>query len=116
LAQTFRPGVPIEVLQGSFREETTPFMDVLGGSDFVLRNGSQAQMKHGLLMRAKDEVSRALSVCVPSTDSQSASVTAACTLHRIERIQHIRSIGFARPRGRCRFAVQGALHRMGARG
>jgi len=89
-------------------------MDVLGGSDFVLRNGSQARMKHGLLMRAKDEVSRALSVCVPSTDPQSASVTAACTLHRIER-QHIRSSGFARPRSRCRFAVHGALHRMGAR-
>jgi hypothetical protein len=90
-------------------------MDVLVGRDFVLRNDSQARKIHGRLMRAKDGVSRAVSVCVSSTGSPSASDTAASALHRIECVQHIRSIGFARPHGRCRFIVRPALHRMGAR-
>jgi hypothetical protein len=89
-------------------------MDVLGGLRVALRSGSQVIIEHGLLMRAKDGVSRVFGVSSPGNVVPLASVTAAHTSHRIERTQHIRSIGFARSRGRCRFAVHPSRHRTGA--
>ena len=89
----------------SFREETIFFMDVLGSSGNVLRNGSAAQNTKGYIERALRAILSAVSAFlgVPSTlELLSVSITAASRRNRNERFQHIRSFEFAFARGRCR--------------